>query len=363
MDMWRWKMLMSGLGAAVLAVPAPAVAAAGSWSAVAIPDPAAQFTTLKSVDSRTDGDAWAVGDTSPPTGGGFKPVALHWTGGAWRATAVPAQGKGTTLWGVSASRDDDAWAVGSFFLPQYRSVQQATALHWDGTAWTPVAVPNASILMGVVAIAPDNAWAIGSGGVKHWNGTAWSDVTTPSPGGIGSGSLHAIAAGPAGDVWVVGSYAPRRHQTASFSLHYTGGTWQVVPMPAGSTSPWGVVAIAANDAWAVGEVDGLGSVAPLTSHWDGTAWSTVPAPTVPAGSYLRAVTARTGEVWAVGVAFTGEAGVVAPLTMRWNGSSWTSVTAPPSGSDLWSVSSRPGNARVWAVGETPPGVGVTIERH
>ena len=37
--------------------------------------------------------------------------------------------------------------------------------------------------------------------------------------------------------------------------------------------------------------------------------------------------------------------------------------ANAAGSDLWSVSSRAGNARVWAVGETPPGVGLTVERH
>jgi hypothetical protein len=357
------KLFMLGLGVAVLAVPAPAVAAAGSWGAVPIPDPTAQFTTLKSVDSRTDGDAWAVGDTSPPTGGGFRPVALHWTGGAWRATAVPAQGKGTTLWGVSASRADDVWAVGSFFVPGYNGRQQSTALHWDGAAWTPTSVPNVGVLMGVVAVSPGNAWAIGGGTVLHWDGAAWTAVSTPSPGGTGSGSMHAIAASPAGDVWVVGSYAPRRHQTASFSLHLVNGAWAVVPMPAGSTSPWGVVATAANDAWAVGQVDGGAAVAPLAAHWNGTAWATVAAPTVPAGSYLRGVTARTGEVWAVGVAFTGEAGVVKPLTLRWNGSSWTSVAAPPAGSDLWSVSSRPGNAQVWAVGETPPGVGLTIERH
>ena len=357
------KLFMFGLGAAVLAVPTPAVAAVGSWSVVAIPNPTAQFTTLKSVDSRTDTDAWAVGDTSPPTGGGFQPVALHWTGAAWTATAVPPQGKGTTLWGVSASRADDAWAVGAFFVPGYNGRQQSTALHWNGSAWTPVTVPDVGVLMGVVDVAPGNAWAIGGGTVLHWDGTAWNAVSTPSPGGTGSGSMHAIAAGPAGDIWVVGSFAPRRHQTASFSLHLANGAWSVVPMPAGSTSPWGVVAVGPTEVWAVGQDNTGSTTAPLTARWNGTAWSTVAAPNVPAGSYLRGVTARSGEVWAVGVAFTGEAGVVQPFTMRWNGSGWASVSANAAGSDLWSVSSRQGNARVWAVGETPPGVGLTVERH
>src|SRR5262249_20137132 len=78
--------------------------------------------------------------------------------------------------------------------------------------------------------------------------------------------------------------------------------WRIVASPNGTLASrlWAVVAIATNDVWAVGETDGHA----LTEHWNGSAWSIVPAP-YPTGngvqSALRAVAAAsTNDVWAVG---------------------------------------------------------------
>jgi len=333
---------------------------------VPAPNPTVQFTSLQSVDSRTDSDAWAVGDVSPPTGGPLQPLTLHWDGSTWSSSAVPQQGRGTQLWGVSASLADDAWAVGSFFVPGYRTVIQPTALHWNGTAWSPVGVPGSGNLFGVAALSPANAWAIGDT-VKHWDGTAWSQVTTPSPNpsGVGPGSLSAISARTSADVWVVGSFALTRHIRASFSLHFDGTAWTLVPMPRARTRLWSVVAVGPDDAWAVGQLDGGTATQPVTEHWDGTAWSIVPSPSFASGGYLRSVTARgTGEVWAAGLTFSTEAGVAHTMSLRWNGTAWSAVATPPAGSaTLWSVSARPGTSRIWAVGDNEPGVALIIERH
>jgi len=96
-----------------MAATGPAVAAAGAWSQVPVPDADVQFTSLQSVDGRTDTDGWAVGYVQPPTATPTYPISLHWTGTAWTSVPVPLEGIGTTLWGVSGSATDDAWAVGS----------------------------------------------------------------------------------------------------------------------------------------------------------------------------------------------------------------------------------------------------------
>ena len=359
---------------AVVAATAPASAAAGAWSQVPVPHSGVQFTSLQAVDGRTDGDAWAVGYVQPPTATPTYPISLHWTGAAWTDVPVPLQGIGTTLWGVSGSAADDAWAVGSVSThpPGYHIVVSPIAMHWNGAAWSPVTVPGGGTLMGVADLGPANAWAVGDT-VKHWDGTAWSSVTTPSPNpsGVGPGSFTAIAARSANDVWAVGSYSPRRHVTAAFAIHFDGTAWSLVPMPAG-LQVWSVTSVGASDAWAVGQLNPAtvqDTIQPAMVHWNGTAWSVVAGPAIPGnGGYLRGVSARaTGDVWAVGPQLLGDTPYVAPLTEHWDGTRWTQVAAPNAGApDLWAVSGRPGTTHTWTVGNqaaVAPGTPLILERH
>jgi len=361
----RTPFVLAVATAAVFASTAPAAAAAGAWSQVPAPNPNVQFTNLQAVDALSDTSAWAVGYVTPPQAGPAQPLALRWNGTSWANVPVPLLGIGTRLWGVSASSANEAWAVGSFSShpPGYSIVTNPVAMHWNGTAWSSVTVPGGGTLFGVADLSPANAWAIGDT-VKHWDGTAWTNVATPSPNpsGVGTGSLSAISARSATDIWVVGSFSPRRHQTAAFSLHYDGVSWRVVPMPA-NIQLWGVAIIGANDAWAVGQLN-TGTIEPATVHWDGTAWSLVASPTVPAGAYLRAVSARSGnDVWAVGPAFTGEANAINALTIHWNGTSWSAAATPSGNSpNLWAVSARSAG-HTWAVGDQNPGVPLILERH
>jgi len=131
---------------------------------------------------------------------------------------------------------------------------------------------------------------------------------------------------------------------------------------------WSVTSVGATDAWAVGQT--IGSVTqPVTVHWNGTAWSVVPNPTIGGnGGYLRGVSARaSADVWAVGPQLLGDVPYVAPLTEHWDGKRWTRVAAPTAGApDIWAVSARPGTTHTWAVGtQTPlaPGAPLILERH
>ena len=90
------------------------------------------------------------------------------------------------LWG---SAEDDIWAVGT----------AGTALHWDGTRWSPVGEPATFSLNDVWGRSPSDVWAVGSGGtILHYDGAAWQPEF--------SGTLQALH-GVWGDgerLWVVG---------------------------------------------------------------------------------------------------------------------------------------------------------------
>ena len=351
-------------------IATPAAASAGTWSELAVPDPAVQFSYVTAVDALSDTDAWAVGYVQPPNVGPFLPIIDHFNGTTWSSVDAPQLGDGTILNGVSVSQANDAWAVGYFFTHPasngYHIQTNPAVLHWNGSTWAQTAMPDAAVVAGVSSVSPTNAWAVDSGGgVKHWDGTAWSDVATPSPNpsGVGPGSLTAISARTASDVWAVGLFAPRRHVTASFATHFDGTAWQLTPVPA-DTYLSSVVTVGPGDAWAVGMVQSTDQ--PVTLHWNGTAWSTVASVTIPAGGSLRNVSARTGsDVWAVGTAFTGDATTVAALTIHWNGTSWTSapVSTAVVSPDLYAVSARPTSTHTWATGTQQPGFPLILERH
>jgi hypothetical protein len=68
-----------------------------------------------------------------------------------------------------------------------------------------------------------------------------------------------------------------------------------------------VAGSASNDVWLVGERfrESQPSARAMVQHWDGSAWSIVPCPSVgTAGNELRSVSIKDGTVWAVGTTDT-----------------------------------------------------------
>ncbi len=174
-----------------------------SWSVVTNPGQ----TALHGITALAANDVWAVG--TPAAGGGD--IIEHWDGTAWSNVAAPianANGGGISLFAVTAATATDIWAVGDQENPligeggTYDSVTE----HWDGSAWTVVGLAlQDSVLRGVVATGPANAWAVDGSGLmrtQHWDGATWSVVSAPNPG-TGSG-LQGVAAVSAGDIWAVG---------------------------------------------------------------------------------------------------------------------------------------------------------------
>ena len=134
----------------------------------------------------------------------------------------------------------------------------------------------------------------------------------------GDGGPFAIAAIGPDDVWVVGTHyvhtAAEKAISHTFTEHWDGTSWTVVPSPnAGKVEPNGsltaITAAGANDVWAVGSWGRGDTGRTLVLHWNGVRWSIRKSPNPETTSnYLNAVGVAPGSVgvWAVGAAWAGQ---------------------------------------------------------
>src|ERR1044071_473876 len=165
---------------------------------------------------------------------------------------------------------------------------------------------------------------------------SWSIVPSPNST-LPSNSLSDISIVSANDIWAVGGSGRGTRIGNPLTEHWNGATWTIVsaPQPVDSVASFGgVSALSSNDVWAVGSsVVGNAANKTLTEHWDGSAWTIVPSPSVemigayPADNRLADVVAiAPNDVWAVGTATTIVSGE--GLTLHWDGSSWSFVSNP-----------------------------------
>jgi hypothetical protein len=190
---------------------------------------------LEHVQVFSPGDAWAVGTAS--TAASQLVVASHWDGTSWTQMATPfATKNGLSVSAISGSSASDIWAVGLTETGGYSGKKfTSVALHYDGTQWAKVAVPDQKGLKDVSAVAPGDAWAIAAnGGVLQWNGTAWR---VQKRLGLDFTQICALSGT---DVWVAG---------VAGLAHFDGSAWTRSPLPAGIDELTGHAALAPSAAW------------------------------------------------------------------------------------------------------------------
>lgn len=300
----------------------------------------------------------------------------------WSAVTSPNSGSGANgLFAIAASAANDVWAVGDF--KNSGGVAQTLAEHWNGSAWSIVPTPNQgagdNVLSSVVAIGPTDAWAVGYSRAdnnsprqsltEHWNGSSWTNIPNPQVASA-SNSLFGVGADASNDVWAVGrslavptTILGPRGQT--LTMHWNGSAWSTVatPTPTGATGSFdvnelsAVKVLAANDAWAVGDVvDYTGSsvsLGPLAliEHWNGTGWTQVAAaPDNPNGDFLSDISGTANDLWTVGGQGSSST-TDRVLTEHWNGTNWATVSgvSPDLSADLFGVT-YVANNNVYAVG-------------
>ncbi len=340
-----------------------------SWKVGKSVDPGSN-NLFNGVSGSSPSDVWAVGkfltsSSEPST------LAEHWNGNAWSVATTPNLGVGSVLNAVSSVSAKNVWAVGRQ-IPSSGSVQ-ALILHFDGSSWSDVVAPtipgDSTAFFDVKAISATDVWALGSATnpsglpapfAAHYDGKAWKIIPTANPGTFGS-ALDALAASGPNDVWAAGGTFTNGSQSSLVTLteHWNGKHFSVVKSPnanSGDNVLNGAVAIASNDAWAIGDYYTGKVFATLTEHWNGKVWSIVKSPNAGThGNGLYYATAFSSKsVWAVGQDFTATGSTT--LSIKWNGKTWAVVKSPnlPGGNpDLFaSAAAIPKSTTLWAVGNS-----------
>ncbi len=323
---------------------------------------------------------WGTGVSAGAGSGGARPLPCD---------VAPTPDAGTAvnkLVAVSATSQDDVWAVGNFYASYGWGVLSQTLIeHWDGTAWSIVSSQDVaragSFLRGVAALSRTDAWAVGyyelAGGehtlTEHWDGTAWSIVASPDPS-WGNNVLSGVSGNFSNDVWAVGG-SSNTQGTVSRTLteHWDGTAWVVVSNRNGSHTTagfLGVAALSSKDVWAVGLVGTqFYYTATLTARWNGRTWRFIDSPSPgPTINILYAVSGvAQNDVWAVGYSWDQHA-VAHTLALHWDGTGWTLVHSAnwgTAGSFLSGVAAVT-STDVWAVGSyttTPYAASHTLVEH
>jgi hypothetical protein len=309
------------------------------------------------VASISANDVWAVGQGSNATS--EQTLTEHWNGTAWSVVASPNASSNDALLGVAAVSTTDVWAVG-----KVNTATPPLIEHWNGTSWRIVKAPKqAGFLNGVTAVSATDVWAVGEflnashvnqTLIEHWNGHKWSVVASPNVG-TQNNELSGVTAISATNIWAVGFFAPSANvPLQTLTLHWDGTRWSVVSSPnvpgTQNNELSGVAAVSATDVWAVGEFITGSSVQTLIEQWNGTSWSVVSSPS--AGQLRGIAIFSANNIWAVGSVLINFS-VFQTVIEQWNGSSWSVVPSPnPSASEniLNAAAADPGSGQAWAVG-------------
>ncbi len=357
-------------GAPAVAVAAAVVAPCVAWtSGQQPPDPGgtSHNNALRGVAVLSPCNVWAVGEYDPE-----QTLIVHWDGRSWMQVPSPNPGTEARLWAVHALSASNVWAVGEYF-DDTAGVTKTLIVHWDGSAWTQVPSPNVSgasqnVLGAVRATSATDAWAVGSfvnGNnvtqtlILHWNGSAWARVPSPDPSGPALDQiLYGVAAVSAANAWAVGHFFTGAVEK-SMILHWDGTSWKQVASPnpgSQGTFLFGVRATSATNAWAVGSAYNGTVDKTLLVHWDGSAWKQVKSPNLGGASQTNdldaiAVTSAT-DAWAAGE--YGNSAPIRPLVLHWDGSAWQTVTTPVLGGpvidDTLTGAGASSAGNVWVVG-------------
>jgi hypothetical protein len=193
----------------------------------------------------------------------------------------------------------------------------------------------------------------------------WALVTSPNAS-PGNNQLNAVASTSATDVWAVGSADNAAGNPQPLAEHWNGTAWSIVPTPTVVTGTFsGVAAISSTDVWAGGGflLSRRGNMAQF-EHWNGSKWSVAKSPTVAGASILGMAAVSSSNVWAVGRSLTSTS-VAQTLIEHWNGRKWAVVASPNASTqgNLLSGVTAISATDVWAVGDfqTSTGAGTVFQ--
>jgi hypothetical protein len=263
------------------------------------------------------GSAWAVGYYFDAA---FAPRSLieFWDGTKWSVVDHPQPAAADWLFGVSAVSPSEVWAVG--FRRDRFGAFSTLIERFDGKRWSVVHSPNPGAsgnqLYGVVAVGTNDVWAVGQqvglrgpdpALVEHWDGKGWSVVPVPCDQQSAT-QLFSVSAVEGGAPRAVGDAQDNLVSPRALAERGAGGRFALTGVThagAGEDHLYGVAAIAADAAWAVGGfVDpASGNFNTLIERGDDSGFTLVASPngTQNGSNLLSSVAVVSGnEAWAVG---------------------------------------------------------------
>lgn len=294
---------------------------------------------LRDLDADDAGDVWIAGAQGAycvSLGAGCtlfspgNPVVRRWNGSSWKEYPLKGwTGQGpmdtVTAWG------GETWIAGT------RIPEQTDYLaRFDGTAFRKVEKPNRGAL-NTIHTGPAGTWLshFGVDESGHWvhrrTGSTWTGYDFPL------NTLNDLQALTATDAWAVGSrFVGPGPEVVPAMAHFDGSTWTAVtppPIPASISSTFLRVApVGPNDVWALARRD--------LAHWNGTDWTVIPLPREFTAGRDLAVDGN-GDPWVT--PFTG-----ARVPYRYSGGTWHPATIP-SGKVMSYITAIPGTSTIWGV--------------
>jgi putative zinc finger protein len=219
-----------------------------AWSETGKSIPSA---SLFSVVMTSASDGWALGTTAISGGGSYwqpdQMILMRYTGGSWRRVALngeqgpePFDAGGFTMYSPN-----DGWLL---LIYGRRPTQYPVLYHYQGSAWTPVALPGAltsgsGSITDFSASGPDDLWVVGSvasgaPAAGHYSSGQWRITQTPAAG-HGAPTLDAIHVSSPQDVWAFGRYSHTFSSSGAggytdspYVVHDSGAGWKQVPIAA-----------------------------------------------------------------------------------------------------------------------------------
>jgi hypothetical protein len=306
-----------------------------AWSPTSHPS-FPQNHLLSDVDAPAADDAWAVGNRWLSTGG-VNTLVEHWDGSAWRVVPSPNPNPGSInqLLDVKAipSRPDTVWAVGSYDDPATSFGELTLTMRRTRGRWRTVPSPNVTSdnhLEAVAATGPNDAWAVGWGSTSpfggtavpitlHWDGTRWSNISVPDPAQMMLFGVHAVTPD---DVWAVGHTYPGGPHWVPVILHWDGNAWTRATIPAFEQGGQlrDIVSLSPTNVVAVGFAGEGTNSATLVLRWNGTSWVREETPSPATGPKLfGAAAVAPSTVWAVGYRYHAPLLANQTLTLRRGG--------------------------------------------
>jgi hypothetical protein len=281
---------------------APAFAASPSWVIAQAPQPTGGGG-LEGVSCPTVTMCLAVGhQNAGPFTEPDGPLAELWNGTAWtiQPTPSPAGFQYGVFNAVSCSSAAFCMAVGRAYSSP--DTNRTFAEAWNGATWTiePTPTPGAgghldsvactsctAVGIQLVTIGTNGAWHTLA---EHWDGSKWTIQPTPNPGGGDQTTLDAVSCTQTSFCVAAGSDADKSGETQyAFSANWNGTTWtaKTAPYLTGTNGDYltGITCFTRKDCIAAGNTQTINAqYTTLVDQWNGSSWTTLPSPAVPAGA-------------------------------------------------------------------------------